>query len=429
VGDHSPTRIEGEMNKFALEEPGETIYIYPTDEGIYITRDNTPPNIVDADPPNRIERSMFYIFMMFLALFLLLDNFNSFLLFQFQPTAIITIIPKMEIIKNNMNLSVVTQNPGAGEIQGRILPTLTISQKRLVKASGKGHQNASRAIGNITFYNGLLSPQSVLQGTILTGSDGSKVVTDETAYIPSANPPTEGVATVQAHAISSGVTGNIASRDIDRPCCGISILAVNLASFYGGQDARDFPYVTKEDIADTANTLKESIQSSVEGAFTALLQGNEALIPPTCITNVSPDRQAGDEATSVNVSVSENCTGVAYDKEELDKKAEELLNKIAPKGFREVTPIQISILQVTAPGKTPDLAVINLSVSETLAYIISPRLQTQIKDLIKGRARLEAIRLISSMQGIGKVTIAGTSDNALLPHDDSHLNIVLLYPA
>ncbi len=122
-------------------------------------------------------------------------------------------------------------------IHGRVLPALTLSQSTTVTATGKRHQDATRAEGEITFYNGFFTSQTIAAGTILTSADGVQIVTDEPASIPAGNPPIYGQVTVSAHSLNMGAQGNIQAYDINEACCLTSVLAKNTEAFTGGLDA------------------------------------------------------------------------------------------------------------------------------------------------------------------------------------------------
>jgi hypothetical protein len=49
-----------------------------------------------------------------------------------------------------------------------------------------------------------------------------------------------------------------------------------------------------------------------------------------------------------------------------------------------------------------------------------------IKNLVAGKPRLEAIRLLSLLPGVEHVTIAGIEDNKPLPDDVSHIHLLIL---
>lgn len=130
------------------------------------------------------------------------------------------------------------------------LPAVSMSLSQSVPTTGHVHMPATQARGLVVFYNSLTQSQVIDSGTLLIGSDGEQIVTDQAAYVPGSSLPVMGHVSVWAHALNPGTEGNIRAGDISGPCCRAFIQAVNTA-FTGGHDARDIQTVTKADI-DTA---------------------------------------------------------------------------------------------------------------------------------------------------------------------------------
>ena len=134
------------------------------------------------------------------------------------PTPAITLVPRARHLSTTATITAV---PGTqlGANRKPVASDLDPQPGRNRPATGKGHQDAEAARGTITFYNGLFSSQTVEAGTLLTGSDGVAVVTDQVAVIPAARastPPTYGQVTVPARAALVGPQGNIRVRDIKK---------------------------------------------------------------------------------------------------------------------------------------------------------------------------------------------------------------------
>jgi len=193
----------------------------------------------------------------------------------------------------------------------RILQPITLSQSKTGPATGIGHENASTATGTVTFYNGLFTSQLIPQGTVFTGSDGVQVMTNADITVPAGNPPIYGQASVFAHALLSGISGNIAPGDINT-VIGDGVLVKNLGSFYGGKDARNYHTISKDDInkLTTAAQNQESQMSLL--AFNGQLQQGEEMTTPQCHFQMSSNGTEGHEATQVKVMVSATCNASAY---------------------------------------------------------------------------------------------------------------------
>jgi hypothetical protein len=197
------------------------------------------------------------------------------------PIATVTILPKSQTVTLTRTLQL-----------GRLLNPITISQSQTAPTTGKGHQDARSAIGYVTFYNGQFQSVTVVAGTILTGSSGIQIITDQDAPIP-ANPPIFEQTTVSAHAESVGSKGNIPAYDINEACCATSVLAKNINPFAGGQDERDFSTVSIQDVNKLSTPLKTALAQSMQGALQGQVNPNEQRQILPCTPTVASDHQIG----------------------------------------------------------------------------------------------------------------------------------------
>ncbi len=347
----------------------------------------------------------------------LLLVFTSFLhVLLFPPIAHITLILRSQEVHATATLQT-----------GRILAPLTLSQSVAVPTTGRGHQDPKQATGTITFYNGQLNSAFIPSGTALTGQDGVQIVTTQDATIPPGNPGTGyGAVTVTAQAINSGTQGNIPARDINAGCCATAVLAVNLTPFSGGQDKRDFSFVTKSDIENAATPLKAALVQSVTAALQTQLSGQEQLATFPCAPQVSADHQVNDEAAQVKVTATLTCSAAAYSQTTLEQQATKLLTAQALKtvgpGFILYGATQITISHAIPTRPTPTLV---LSLSGIWTYTLSSSQQQHIKDLVKGKTYREALSILRSLPGIEKVSLAW-DENAKLPRDTKDIHVLLI---
>ena len=102
----------------------------------------------------------------------------------FAPSATLTLVPERTMITAPLRVTVMaggTATAAQGQVPGRKLSTLTLSQERTVPTTGMGHQEAQAAHGWVTFYNALPTEQMIPAGTLLVGADGVQVVTEQDA--------------------------------------------------------------------------------------------------------------------------------------------------------------------------------------------------------------------------------------------------------
>ena len=428
------------------DEPGsgavEKLFVYRTDTGGWLISptkiqegeqdlplgedDQPQPPAIDSQEPETDQRPTtcrqppyFLHFLLILFIFLGLDNLDT-VFAQFAPTANVTITPVVKTITTDTTFPIGT---GPGDVQGRVLPALTLSQSQTVAATGKGHQDATRAGGNLLFFNGSFAPQTIDAGTVYTGRDGIQVATDQTITIAAANPPYVGQATVSATAIRAGAHGNIQAGDISITT---ATLQVRNSQFSGGQDAQDFTFVTTGDIQQATHALTALLLQSEQGALGGQLQPGETLTTPTCTPGVLSSKHPGDEAASAQVTVSETCRAIAYSQQSLQTAAVQLVRGTLTRPntrYQLIGTIQITVRSISLQNGNPTLTATLHGVG---VYHIS---ESQITILVAGKPRLTAIQLLQKLPGVQTVSITGISDNQRLPTDAAHIHLSVFYLA
>ncbi len=333
------------------------------------------------------------------------------------PPATVTIIPMSRVLTTITTLS----------LQDRPLGPLTLAQTTTVSATGHRHQGARRARGAMTFFNGLLTSQTIAAGTVLTGSDGVQVATDRAAFIPAGNPPVYGEVTVPAHALLPGSQGNLRAGDIHQACCAPSVVAENLAAFTGGKDARDDMVVTRADLDTAAITLKASLDRVERAALQSQVNGDEVLVSLPCGTRITSDHRVGDPATSLQVTITATCHGLASPKNAVEEAAQQALAQQATheleRGYTLLGTIQVTVLQATITDQARGMATIQVQAEATYAYQLSQQEEQYIRHLIAGTSRGEALSDLLHLPGIQSATVSA----ATLPADPDTIQIVIVY--
>jgi hypothetical protein len=402
------------------KEPAETIHIHNFPDAIVILKEDADTaQIVDSVPviPQKISFLPAYAICVFY-LFLILSciAFQAYEILN-PPIATVTIVPKAQTVTLTGTLQL-----------GRVLQPLTISQSLTVPTTGKGHQPARSATGYITFYNGLFTSQSVPAGILLTGNNGVEIITDQYAVIPEASPPNLGYTIVSAHALYPGSSGNIPAYTINEACCATAMKAVNTTSFTGGQDERNFQTVAKADIASVTTPLKTTVMQSMHGALQGQVQPPEQLFILPCNPTVISDHKPGEEATEVNVTVSQTCSAVAYNSQELTQKATDLLTRQAitkiGTGFSLFGEVQVTVTQATITHRAP-VVFLSFHASGTWIYGLSYKAQEHIKALIAGKTKQQALQVLASLPGIEQVSISW-SDDTKLPKNIQNMHLHIL---
>jgi VCBS repeat-containing protein len=355
----------------------------------------------------------------------------------FTASATVTIIPTTVEISGASTLTLITgtAHPGSAQVAGRLLSTLTLSQEQVMPTTGTGHQPAQAAHGSITFYNALPEAQTVPAGTLLIGADGVQVVTEADASIPAGTLSTNGQVSVTAHALAVGPSGNIRANDLYGPCCRADVFAQNPAPFHGGQNARDFPMVTAQDVSGAVATLKASLQASVQAALLTQTRTGETLVTPVpCTPKVSANHAVGEEATQLRVRLDETCTGQTYDTQTVQTLLTQALTHEAAKqggsgytltGAVQVTSVTLS--PVKDHHQHEGTLVLQVRGTGTWAYQFSDAQLRQMAQLIAGKNRQEATTVLLAQRGVSQVamTVSGM-EQTRLPADAGRIHLLVL---
>jgi hypothetical protein len=401
-----------------------TMALVPTEPDVIEGEVIEVPPLDESEDRIPLKQKPYWLLIPFTILVCLSILAASLVLPLISPSATVIIIPVSRDLTTTATLYV----------PARALPALTLSQHTTVAATGKGHQDASKATGTVTFYNGLLSEQTIAAGTILTGADGVPIITTEAALIPPARnttPPTFGRTTVLAHALNAGEQGNIPSYDINGSCCTPSVLVKNTAAFTGGQNERDFSVVSRAEIATTAATLKASLTKSEQAALQAQLNPGEGLITPLCSQQIQSDHKAGEEAKEVTVTVAETCSAIVYDTQALHQKATQMLTQETVKrfgtGYRLLGDIAIQVVHATITDHTRGIATLSLKLDATYIYQIREGVKEKLIKLLAGKPTQQAIDTLLQFPGIKAASIQLAGGNTTLPADPNHIHIIVMY--
>ncbi|HEY7413683.1 MAG TPA: hypothetical protein VH593_00705, partial [Ktedonobacteraceae bacterium] len=201
------------------------------------------------------------------------------------------------------------------------------------------------------------------------------------------------------------------------------------AAFSGGQEARDYQSVTQTDITRVAASLKSSLDQSEQAALQTQVQSSETLVTPLpCQESVTSDRHLGDEATQVHITVSETCTGVAYNTLVYQDDVTEVLNQQAGKqlseGYTLIGQVQSNITQVATNDQQQ--MTLHVTLAGTYDYVLSQEQQQAIKASIAGKSKAEATAAILHTAGVQSVSITSTQGD-VLPHDMSQIHLQIVF--
>jgi hypothetical protein len=419
--------IEEVMNMLGNDPPVTPIDTLPTYEQpgeepeAAEAREEQPPPVPDpeSNPVPGRKRNWFVLAALAAAVISLTLVAMRVLAPLLQPTTTVTILPSGNMVATTASV----------QVAGRVLSSVTLTQARTVRATGIGHQDAQAASGAVTFYNAAPFVQTVAAGTLLTGGDGVQVVTEQNAVIPAAAMPTEGQATVSAHAIQTGAAGNIKAGDIYGACCRDNVFAAN-GTFTGGQEARSFPMVTQSDLDNAVRPLKTAIMQSANAAFQAQLQPGEVLAPLDCAITSASDHKAGEQGTQASVTVTAACNAEAYPVQTVQAQAtqglaiaasQQLGNGYVLTGDPHVT--------VTGASTNGGMLRLTLRVQGTMAYQFGQEQLQAMRSRIAGMDKTQAAAWLVRQKGVKAVSIEVSGIGATLPQDTNAIRCTLLYGA
>jgi len=350
------------------------------------------------------------------------------------PSAMVTIVPISEDLHLTAAITAVPGTPDEGrhEVGARLLSVTSPAVAQTVPTTGNGHTPATHATGTLTFYNEAPYPQTIASGTVLTGADGVQVVTNTPAFLPAGNPPRLGVVTVPAHAVFTGPKGNIAAFDLSGLCCAAGVAVKNMMAFTGGQRARNFAAVAKQDVQQVVGPLATTLTRSAQETLTTQVHPNEQVVSPRrCTPTAHSDRPVGSEATRVTVAVTVTCQGVVYDAQGAKVLAATLLMQQAAhtlgSGYEVVGEVTTQIVGVRTVDAHWGALLLSVSVEGIWSYPLSETRLHHLASFIAGKRVMDATNLLLHTQGISAVTITLSGGNgATLPTNPDQINMRLL---
>lgn len=351
--------------------------------------------------------------------------------FMQTPSATVTLVLQAHSLTSTTTLHVVPAghtDPTTNTLAGRMLSTLTMSQQQSVPTTGIVHQAAQAAHGVVTFYNAAPYAQTIAAGTLLTGTDGVSVVTEQDALIPASVMPTEGQVTIAAHATLTGPQGNIGAGAIYGACCRLNVFVAN-GTFTGGQNAQTYQTVTPQDVQGVVTHLTPTLLQSVQAALQTQVHPTETLLLPlTCTQQVTASPTVGMQAATVSVTVNETCTGIAYQTQDFTMLATQHATHEAGKQFGTgytTTGVQTSITQVTPEAH----GITDLHVTSRSLWMaqMSETQQQALKAMLAGKNKTQATALLLHLVGVQSVSLMLTH-GTMLPQDTAHIALLLIEP-
>lgn len=352
-------------------------------------------------------------------------------------SASITIVPDLKTVQNTFSIEAVTGTPNTSQHQyqgARFLSTTTSTYTQTAQATGQGTLPGTYASGTVCIDNfDTTSPITLVAGSVY---DNTKIppffhmVLDATETVPPApSNTTWSQRCGPAHVLEVGTIGNNGFNSNQGGTLSYSVF--NNPAFNNGKDPQNYVAVQQSDINNAANALINANSPNAQQSLQPQLRSNEQFINvPQCSPTVSSNHRAGDNATSVTVSVSFTCTGEVYDyKGALSMAAQLLTNQANTQlgsGYAPAGKIKTTLTSATLTDAKSGTITLLVNAEGVWAYQFTDAQKQAMARLIAGKTKSEAQTLLASQTGIGQVVITLSGSNSdTLPTDVSKIMIVV----
>jgi serine/threonine protein kinase len=295
--------------------------------------------------------------------------------------------------------------------------SITVPATNLVLIPGRS------ATGTLTFHN-TKHPCNVASvipaGTVFTDAQGISVVTNRVAILG-----TSCNATVPAHAMKIGSTGNISAHSTKKTFHA-TIIVDNPAAFVGGQFDQSYTTVLQSDIDQAASRLEVHLKHETQDALRKQLQTNEHFVSsPICKSRVTSDHGVNDAANNLTVTVTITCTSEFYNSREIISQSDQMLNARAKALFGPnymlTDDINAEITHIATEIKHGTLITVVASGLWTSQF--SSARANQLARLITGKDQHDAQSILSDQKGVQSVNINISNNDNTMPNDENSINI------
>jgi len=298
--------------------------------------------------------------------------------------------------------------------------SITVPATNLVLIPGRS------STGALTFHN-TQNPCTVAHvipaGTVFIDSHGISVATDQVAILGASC-----IATAPAHAVKTGLTGNIGAHTIKQTYL-TNIVVDNPAAFAGGQFDQSYTTVQQSDINHAASSLQVQLKQATLNVLHKQLQTNEQFVsPPICKSKVTSDHQVNDIATEVAVTATITCRAEVYNPQEILARSDHMLQERAQALFgpnytltgginSEITHIATDIKHGT---------LITVVASGLWTYQFSSTRADQLARLITGKDKQDTQSILTNQKGVQSVSITISNNDSTMPNDANAINITYI---
>ena len=215
-----------------------------------------------------------------------------------------------------------------------------------------------------------------------------------------------------------------------------NVYVQNTSAFTGGQLARTFQSVSRQDISQARAWLTTSLQQSVQAAMQPQVHPGETLITPLpCATKVSSDHAAGEEAAQVRVSLDDTCQGIVYQTQGMQQLlrqilSQEVTHQLGAGSHLGNGDVQSQILHMQQQNSKGGMISMQVKATGTGIYQFTAEQMQHLKRVIAGKSRAEATRLLLAQPGVSTVSLEIKGrETETLPGEMSTIALPVIAPA
>lgn len=353
--------------------------------------------------------------------------------------ATVTITPQSKFFAESYQFFAVggKLDPTQYQVYSHKVSSTSAPQSHAEEATGTAHTSGKQARGTLAFYNGASTQKTIQAGTRCTTSNGIVLVTDDSVTLGAADPPISfGEATVNAHALLVGTSGNIATLS----SCSINDNAVTAQSsgaFKGGQASQTYTVVTASDIGHATPTLVALAKAEAQTALSKKIPANEALPAQSvvCVPEVIPNPGVNESAKKVVVTVTATCTGQVYDKAGAVSLADNEYRIHAANflgaSYALIGGIKTVFTQVVDTQR--GIIVLWLNVQGIWLFQFSTFKKQELVALIRGKSQKDASALLLKQEGVATMDIqvpwwVPWFRRNTLPTDVNRIKVLMQHP-
>ncbi|HET8913915.1 MAG TPA: hypothetical protein VFN23_20750, partial [Ktedonobacteraceae bacterium] len=371
--------------------------------------------------------------------------------------------------KNTFGITAVPGTPDStkDQVSARLLQATSPMQSQTTTITVPSTIPGKQADGILQLVNPTSSPIQLAAGTTYTSTSGIQIVIDPATTVPALQS-----ITVNAHAASTGLTGNIPALDLNTclnqgnpppltgtgsptpgtvtsihssagrhqlqniqvgqqflnlTCTGSGTIQ-NPVAFSGGVNDTSAKIVKQKDIDSATRALNDQLLTGIQKQFQAQVQDGENIDgDPQCQQAFTQNHNVGDLADSVTVKGTITCLAETYNLSAANDLARlDLQNSIdhpnANGGYQLVGQIDTSLVSVSAPDANNAIK-LNILAQGIWNYQISDSKKQAIIQSILGKNPQDAQNILITQNGVSKATITGAGN--LLPEDPKQIILVI----